>query len=273
MGRVLISMMPLVNNHSMFYVFSKLLEPFLQPFNWLLLGIGFAIWKSKGRLRYLLVGMGLVLVGLSTPWLSNAAYRAWEMCDRPKEIKPNDYDAIVVLGGGTIYSTDTAGHDLHLGEADRLYQGVRLLQAGVAPRILVTGGGDPVSEADMARRVLLSMGIPDPAILIEPSSRTTWENAKFTAALVNKHPELFPRKRLLLVTSALHLPRAMWCFQRCGLPATAYPCDIHGSGTPPVEWLDRILWNLPSAGVFCSWDSLFHEWIGILSYRWRYGCS
>ena len=257
----------------MFYLASKLLEPFLQPFNWLLLGIILGIWKSKGRLRSSLLGAWLILVGLSTPWLSNAAYRAWEICDRPKDIKPNDYDAIVVLGGGTVFSADLAGCDLHLGGADRLYQGVRLLQAGVAQRILVTGGGDPLPEAELAHRVLLSMGISDSAILVEPSSRTTWENAEFTAAFVNQHPGLFPRKRLILVTSGLHLPRALWCFERCGLPATAYPCDVHGAGVPPAEWLDRILWSFPSASTFCSWDGLFHEWIGLLSYRLRYGRS
>ncbi len=255
----------------MFYLMSKLLEPFLQPFNWLLLGMVIAVWKSRGRMRGLIGGLLLGLILLGSPWLSNAAYRAWEICDRPKVVKTNDYDAVIVLGGGTVYSTDLAGNDLHLNNSDRLYQGMRLWQKGAAPRILLTGGGDPLSEADLGRRVLLTMGIPDSAILVEPSSRTTWENASLTAALVQKHPDLFPRKRLLVVTSALHLRRAVWCFERCGLSATAYPCDVSGSGTPPAEWLDKILWNLPSAGVFCSWDALIHEWIGILSYRWHHG--
>lgn len=257
----------------MFYLVSKLLQPLLQPFNWLLLGLGIAVWKCKGWLRHLLLIIFLALVVLSNPWLSNLAYMAWEINDRPKEIKTHSYDAIVVLGGGTVYSTDTAGNDLHLGGADRLYQGMRLLQAGAAPRIVLTGYGDPLSEAALARKVLLTMGMPDSAILVEPSARTTWENASFTAALVNKHPGLFPRKRLLLVTSALHVRRAMWCFQRCGLSVTPYPCDIRSSAAPPAEWLNRVLWNLPAAGVFCGWDVLIHEWIGMLSYRWRYGRS
>lgn len=257
----------------MFYLLSKFLQPFLQPFNWLLFGMAIAICKSKGRLRYLLLSMWLVLLVLSNPWLSASAYRTWEMRDRPKGIKFNDYDAIVVLGGGSVYSTDIAGNDLHLGSADRLYQGVRLLQAGAAPRILISGGGDPIAEAILARRVLLSMGIPDSAILAEPFSRTTWENAKLTMTFADKHPEFFPRKRLLLVTSALHLRRALWCFQRCGFSVTTYPCDVNGLAEPPTGWLNKILCNLPAACVFCNWDGLIHEWIGTLSYRWRYGRS
>lgn len=257
----------------MFYLLSKSLGVLSQPFNWLLLGIAVAIWKSKGWLRHLLLSIWMLLLVLSNPWLADMAYRAWEICDRPKEIKPKDYDAIVVLGGGSVFSTDITGNDLHLGGADRLYQGMRLLQAGAAPRILVSGGGEPPSEAVLARQVLLSMGIPDSAILIEPSSRTTWENAKLTAALASKHPELFPRKRLLLVTSALHLRRAIWSFQRCGLVVTPYPCDGHGSATPPTEWITWILSGLPAAGVFCSWDALIHEWIGTLFYHWHYGHS
>ncbi len=257
----------------MFYLLSKLLQLFIQPFNWLLLGLGIAAWKSRGWLRRLLFSLLLILLVFSNPWLSDSAYRAWEISDCPKGIKANSYDAVVVLGGGTVYSTDTAGNDLHLGGADRLYQGMRLFQAGAAPRILVTGYGDPLSEAALARRVLLSMGMPDSAILIEPDARTTWENARFTAALVNKHSELFPRKRLLLVTSALHIRRAVWCFERCGLLVTPYPCDVHGSAAPPAEWLNRILWNLPAAWVFCGWDGLIHEWVGMLSYRWHYGHS
>lgn len=257
----------------MFYLLSKLAGPLLQPFTWLLLGIVLAVWKCRGRLRHLFAGVLLILLVLSTPWFCDSAYRAWEICDPPKEIKANDFDAIVVLGGGLVFSTDIAGKDLHMGNTDRLYQGIRLWHAGAAPRILITGGGDPLPEAALVRRVLLSLKIPDSAILIEPSSRTTWQNANMTAALVDKRPELFPRKRLLLVTSALHIRRAMWCFERCGLSVTPYPCDVHGSAVPPSEWLNRILWNLPSAGVFCGWDSLIHEWIGMLSYRWHYGRS
>lgn len=257
----------------MFYLFSKLLQPLLQPFNWLLLGVGIAIWKSKGGLRSLLLSLLLILLMFSNPWLFNSAYRAWEICDYPKEITANSYDAIVVLGGGTVYSADNVGNVLHLGSADRLYQGMRTFKAGAAPRILVTGYGDPLSEATLARQILLSMGIPDSAILIETAARTTWENASLTTALVNRHPDLFPRKRLLLVTSALHIRRAVWCFERCGLSVTPYPCDVRGSAAPPTGWLNRILDNLPAAWVFCSWDGLIHEWIGTLSYRWRYGRS
>ena len=261
----------------MFNLLSKIANLSLEPMTWLVLGMAVAVWKSKAPLRRWLLAGWICLLLLSNPWVADLAIKSWEIGDYPKGLKANDYDGIVVLGGGCVFTRDDTDKNLHVGQTvDRLFQGVRLWQAKAAPRILFSGGTDPLlsakpSEAVMARNVLLSLGVPDSAIVVEPASRSTWENAAATAALVNQSPDLFPRKRLLLVTSSLHLRRAVWCFQRHGLVVTPYPSDFRSSSELPTTLLSWINSCLPSAEALDLWGALLHEWMGNLGYRLRYG--
>ena len=66
-----------------------------------------------------------------------------------------------------------------------------------------------------------SFGIARDRVTLETRSRNTAENAAFTKALVKPKPG----ERWLLVTSALHMPRAIGCFRRVGFPVEAYPVD------------------------------------------------
>ena len=80
-----------------------------------------------------------------------------------------------------------------------------LFQAGLAPRIVVSGGGD----ATIIRRYLIQDGVPADRITIEDRSTTTWENALFVAPLLRSHSA----RRVLLVTSWFHTRRAVGTFR------------------------------------------------------------
>lgn len=120
-------------------------------------------------------------------------------------------DAIVVLGGGTL----KIGHDgesiVPGGVFARLEYGIRLFKQGKAPLLVFTGGriswqvknGCP-SEAELMARFASQYGIPQVSMLIEGKSRNTRENALYTRQLSAQRNI----KRILLVTSALHMPRA-----------------------------------------------------------------
>lgn len=98
-------------------------------------------------------------------------------------------DAIVVLGGGH----------------DRPQRAAELYKSQVAPRIIVSGYGD----AEIVRRELISFGVPAKAIELEDKSKTTKENAVFTAKLLRAEKA----KRVVIVTSWYHSRRALNTFE------------------------------------------------------------
>lgn len=105
------------------------------------------------------------------------------------ENRPAPADAIVVLGGDF---------------ADRADRAAELFARGLAPRIVVSGAGD---HQDMFDRLRLR-GVPPPAVVSEPDSRNTWEDARFSMVrlrAVGAH-------RVILVTSWYHSRRALACF-------------------------------------------------------------
>lgn len=131
-------------------------------------------------------------------------------------------DAIVVLGGHTAGNRanwfepiDPAKRVTRIGRAAELYH------AGRAPRIVLSGGaleGD-VSEAQGMAHSLKQMGVPDAALVLENASRNTYENAERT----EEHLRGQNIRTVLVVTSALHMPRAMAAFRKQGIAATAAP--------------------------------------------------
>jgi uncharacterized SAM-binding protein YcdF (DUF218 family) len=108
-------------------------------------------------------------------------------------------DAIVVLGCSPSPRLER-----------RLERGVQLYRQGVAPVLLMSGGGSgPVSEAEIMRRMALASGVPDSAVLIEPSSYDTLENARNTARLLRSRGW----QTVVLVSDRTHLCRATLLFR------------------------------------------------------------
>ncbi len=99
-------------------------------------------------------------------------------------------DALIVLGGGP---------------EERPARAAELYKAGVAPLILVSGFGD----YEITVRILKKDGIPETAILREPNSISTLENATFSVPLLRQAGA----HRVIIVTSWYHSRRAMACFQ------------------------------------------------------------
>jgi uncharacterized SAM-binding protein YcdF (DUF218 family) len=111
----------------------------------------------------------------------------------------------------------------------RLDQGIRLFRAGAAPLLLLSGGGTgPVPEAEIMPRMALARGVPEAALLVEPGSSDTVENARETARLLR------PRgaRLVLLVSDRVHLPRAALLFRLAGLRIAG----CAGVPPPSIQW-------------------------------------
>ena len=137
----------------------------------------------------------------------------------------------VVLGGGT-RSGGYPRLSSEVNEAgDRLLYAARLYRRDVAPRILLSGGsgrmaGKPGStDAENMANVLSDIGIPREVLILEATSRNTRENAVETWSILNEQGI----KRIVLVTSASHMPRAESVFRAVGFDVIPAPADFKRS--------------------------------------------
>ena len=153
------------------------------------------------------------------------------------------YDAIVVLGGGIAPAAPPEREYPSLTDSsDRIWTAARLYERGVAPRIIVSGGGfqanagPATTEAEAMRVFLVALGVPESAIVDEGKSENTIENLRNVHAIVGD-------KTVALVTSGYHMPRALRIARAAGLNVAAFPTNFHAlrSTRPPWEnWLPTI---------------------------------
>ena len=132
-------------------------------------------------------------------------------------------DAILVLGGGISGAMPPrAIAQLSVG-GSRAWYGARLWKTGKAPLMVAVGGGrGGFPESAAIAEFLIDLGIPRSAILEESVSRTTVQNALLVKALLEKHQI----RRSLLVTSALHMPRALAIFRAAGVDVIPASADV-----------------------------------------------
>lgn len=168
-------------------------------------------------------------------------------------------DAIVVLGGGRQAADLAWGAEQPAQNAvERLRYAARLAKASGLP--LLVSGGSPYdqlqSEAQLGAELLVrDFGVP--VRWLESQSRTTWENALFSRQLL----EQAGIRRIVLVTTAAHMPRALWCFERNGL--TVLPAPVGFLGQPRALPLGG--W-LPDAVAVGQSGALLNEAMGQLLY-------
>ena len=169
-------------------------------------------------------------------------------------------DAIVVLGGGQYAWLRHRNVDPSLVERSRLASGARAWRDGRAPLVILSGGrsgGHGLTEAGRMAEVIVRLGVPRSALLLEERSRDTADNARYTAELARQRH----LRRILLVTSAVHMPRASLLFREAGLQVVPVPVP---EGAPRLTWRER--W-LPSPGALWRSGRALKEYAGLLSVR------
>lgn len=216
--------------------------------------------------RVVSYGALLVLLVLSTIAGARMFVAPLERLTAPlQSVHNTNAQAIVVLAAGRLRDApEYGGRDIpdyvalgRLRYAAKLHRDTRL-------PILVTGGNgvpddNSWSKAEaMAAAMRNEFGVP--VKWIESKSRNTAENALFSADVLHPHAI----KRVLLVTDAMHMPRARTAFQRAGFVVEAAPTLFFSTPTLGVGAY------LPSAeGLRLSWYAIY-ELLGIAWYRWRY---
>jgi uncharacterized SAM-binding protein YcdF (DUF218 family) len=253
------------------FAFLKIAALLLTPPASLMVGALLALVLLVFRRRRLALVVLLLAVAhvmiLSFPPVGDALMGSLEKQSRAAEASAPTccYDAIVVLGGGIGAALPPELPDPHLNDgADRIWHAARLWKRGVAPRIIVSGGsflaqngGPPTTEADAMRVFLVDLGVPADAITDEGKALNTIENMRNVRAIVGK-------RKVALVTSAYHMPRALQLAARAGLDVGAFPTDYQV--VPAV----RLPWDnwLPAIGALQMSNMALREIVALnLDYR------
>ena len=244
------------------FTLTKILSLFVYPLSLGLLFIGLSLW---GQLRGNRAAAGLcTFLALGVIYVPSTQFgvdtfaaplEARYPAFAPEEL-PNG-DAIVVLGGG-IGAEGKFGRWGDLNDAaDRIHAGAELWKTNKAPRIIVSGGAirGSVTAASRANDLLKRLGVSSSVILLEESSFTTQEEAVAIAKLIDSS------NHILLVTSSLHMRRAVALFNAQGFKVTAVPTDhrVHQHpGTIP-GWM-------PTIEHLSTSTAAIHEWVGFWAY-------
>ena len=136
-------------------------------------------------------------------------------------------------------SAGVAGFIALGGGDERILEAARLARAHAGAKLVITGHGE------RALQLAQESGLPPDRIVIEPAAQNTFENAQFTAPLLNQNFT----GRWVLVTSASHMPRAIGCFRKAKIAIEAWPvADV-------------------SYGWHTTLTTAMHEWLGMFAYR------
>lgn len=250
---------------AVFFILSKILVLLVKPVTWVLACLigSFIIKKVQWKKRLFWTGI-IMLVFFSNSFISDIMMRWWE--PEPVLIETLDtYDVAVVFSGIT-RSGMTPQDRVYFGEgADRITHTLQLYNEGKVKNIIVSGGLGFQQQSDDAsaerlRSFLLMAGVPDSVITVEPQAVNSYENALYSAEILN---EQFPGGKYLLVTSAFHMKRAGLCLKKQGVAFDEFPAGYLTSGFEVK--LDDIV--VPNSGAMHKWEMIAKELTGLLVYK------
>lgn len=288
----------------MFFVLNKLIGAVLSPLGiaLVLLELGLLLALLRRHRTALVFGLGAFvwLLVWSLPGLTQLMGLSLENAYPPRRAEEMPVaDAIVLLGGGMSANTNRSPYaEMHLA-ADRVWHAARLYKAGKAPIVIPTGSGDRESTEPLLR----DLGVPQTAIVGEYAARNTEENAKFVERLLrervesgklkvegcklnvesgklnvenqsnnstnqqtNKLTNQQTRPKVLLVTSAWHMRRAVLMYQKYAPGLEIIPAATdHEEIAADYPW--QFWQHLPSGQALGRNSELAKELVGYWGYR------
>jgi uncharacterized SAM-binding protein YcdF (DUF218 family) len=217
--------------------------------------------------RYMIGGLGVFCYLLAIEPVQDLLLRPLEDRYLPLPVgalsreKLDGVDALVILGGGTVQGSPEAGEckdSLSSSALKRLVYGFSLKEIFTGDYVLAGGkvfDHGQEAEAQVAAEVLRSLGLESERIVTETESRNTWQNARNIA-------EDFGYHKIILVTSAYHIPRSVFCFEKNGIVVIPAPTDYYVNRNRRYDLFSF----LPSMSAsFGTWIAL-HEYMGLLQY-------
>jgi uncharacterized SAM-binding protein YcdF (DUF218 family) len=247
------------------FLLGKLFLLLLKPLTWTIVFFLIAILsKNPKRKKRSLVTAILLLLFFSNPFFFRILARTYEK--KPVVLHSNEkYEAAIVLGGFVSYNVKT--DEAYFNPAsDRFIETALLYKRGNIGRIIIAAGNGYVvkhnfQEASFIKDRLVELGIPQENIFTDGLSRNTYENAVNSKKICDS---LHLNGPLLLISSAMHLPRAENLFIKQKLDIRSYPCDFMTRNIANNLWEDYLV---PSSATLNSWDIFIKELVGLVIYK------
>jgi uncharacterized SAM-binding protein YcdF (DUF218 family) len=252
--------------NTLLFTFKKLVTPFILPpgIFILLLTVSGAWFLIKRPRKAGLIGLvvGLAMWASALGPVSYLLYRGLESdFTLPKHIAG---DAIILLGGG---GNDTAPDLSGVGVPspvmlERIVAAVRIQKRLQVP-IIASGGAyldQKIPEAEITRRYLIELGVPESKIYLDPKSRDTIENARNTNAICTEYGFQNP----ILVTSSYHMKRSLLSFRKVRMRVLPFPVGLQSKEPAEFHWTDL----LPTD--YRDISRALKEYFGYAAYRFLY---
>ena len=242
---------------------NKILPLIFSPLIMIIVLIIFGLITRSKKIS--LIGV-FILIVCSLPVVSDKLVAYLEsdyQLSKPSNITSTD--AIVVLSGmiKTINSKD--GLDYEFGEAsDRIFAGINLFKEKKAPKLILTLGKLPwsvgIPEGEHLKEIAIINGISEKNILLTENVENTDQEAKAIKKLLSED-----KHKVLLVTSAFHMPRAQIVFEAAGINVVPFPVDFQ-KGLSKITFMSFT----PSANALSGTSFFVREMIGRIYYNLKY---
>jgi uncharacterized SAM-binding protein YcdF (DUF218 family) len=222
--------------------------------------IFFTIHRRKTG-RFFLVMSAIWLLIISTPLVPKALVRSLEnkypQFTGDSIIKIHSSCDIIILGGGHSDDKDLSpNNQLSTAALCRLVEGIRIHRMMRGSRLILSGykGQSVLAQSLVLYKTALLLGVDSASMAMqELPSNTRMEAEEYIRNFGRGKP-------LIVVTSDIHMPRAMMLFQKTGLNPIAAPTNLilrNGSNNYPWQWI-------PSSGNIGMMEAAIHEYAGML---------
>ncbi len=259
----------------MFTFLSKFLPLFVYPIGFasLLIFLAMIFWKKrKATFFFILIAFLLLFLG-GNKYVAFSLAKSLEWKYIPAEL-PARANAIVILGGATESALYPRPEVELNSAADRLFHGAALYHEGKAPYVLLSGGDidfltlSDISPAKDMASVMEMLGVPEDALWLQGESQNTYEDALYSCKMLKEKEA----KTVILVTSAMHMPRSVAVFQKQGCDVIPSPTDFT---ITEAAWnnlwhsdFEEFMINLvPSYSNLSLTTKSLKEYIGWVTYR------
>ena len=240
----------------MSFFLSKFLLFLIRPLVWVaVLAIYGLFSKTKRYKRRAYIASIVLLLFFSNKFVLGEVASWYE----PKSPTLTHYDIGLLLGGFSSYNEETQSLKAEF-SGDRLTQTIKLYHQGTIDRILMSGGSGSLLERNQPEALytqtyLRAIKIPDSAVIIEKESRNTKENFIYANKILKNLNK--PDAKILVITSAWHIPRTKLLAEKQGLKnLTYFPTNSLSDNYSVEDYL------LPQSGAIYSWELLLKEWMG-----------
>lgn len=245
----------------MSFILAKIVYFLLAPFNWILALFIWSLFVKSPLFKKRLVTLIILLVFF---FGNEVIYTRLVLAWQPKQVQIDDnqlYEAGILLGGLSAF--DKNGKGFLNAATDRLVEATILYKTKKIKRIIISGGSiksNRPKEAEFLYKQLLLLGVPKEDLIVENRSRTTFENAVYTKKIIDS---LKLRPPYVLITSAMHIPRADKVFTKAGFQVVPFPSDFHVFDKK-FNFSDYII---PDARTLDDWNIFLKEVVGIVGYK------